>query len=241
MQGMNSRDFAGGLGYVGQEEVCHRANICLLLLAQDDSGGWRRCPLASLANRLYMYGVQASISQRRSTQQQEHTVAHYHDLIIFVFPFSFASADHEHDSGQSPYDGPSRSITPPVIGSAMPAIIAAAADAAAAEAAGSRSPGQLTPTHHSRSLSPGASHHGSLSPGRPQHSHHGSQSHLPPRVPMTPHSSGSLASASGSLASTGGSQQLLQQQQQQQADILAAQQQTEHDELAARLAALQSR
>ncbi|KAI3428197.1 hypothetical protein D9Q98_006577 [Chlorella vulgaris] len=186
VKGMNSRDFAGGLGYVGQEEVCHRANICLLLLAQDDS-------------------------------------------------------DHEHDSGQSPYDGPSRSITPPVIGSAMPAIIAAAADAAAAEAAGSRSPGQLTPTHHSRSLSPGASHHGSLSPGRPQHSHHGSQSHLPPRVPMTPHSSGSLASASGSLASTGGSQQLLQQQQQQQADILAAQQQTEHDELAARLAALQSR
>ena len=36
---MNSKEFAAGLGYMGQEEVCHRANICLLLISHDDSGG----------------------------------------------------------------------------------------------------------------------------------------------------------------------------------------------------------
>lgn len=39
LQGMNSKEFAAGLGYMGQEEVCHRANICLLLISHDDSGG----------------------------------------------------------------------------------------------------------------------------------------------------------------------------------------------------------
>lgn len=38
LQGMSSKEIAAGLGYVGQEEVCHRANICLLLQAHDDSG-----------------------------------------------------------------------------------------------------------------------------------------------------------------------------------------------------------
>jgi hypothetical protein len=35
---MSSKEFAAGLGYMGQEEVCHRANICLLLTPHDDSG-----------------------------------------------------------------------------------------------------------------------------------------------------------------------------------------------------------
>lgn len=42
LQGMNSKEFAAGLGYMGQEEVCHRANICLLLISHDDSGGLAR-------------------------------------------------------------------------------------------------------------------------------------------------------------------------------------------------------
>lgn len=30
LQGLNSKDFATELGYLGCEEICHRDNICLL-------------------------------------------------------------------------------------------------------------------------------------------------------------------------------------------------------------------
>lgn len=45
---MSSKEFAAGLGYMGQEEVCHRANICLLLIPHDDSGGWAALFLGAL-------------------------------------------------------------------------------------------------------------------------------------------------------------------------------------------------
>ena len=38
-QGLSSKEFAVALGYNGQEEICHRANICLLVAHHDDSGG----------------------------------------------------------------------------------------------------------------------------------------------------------------------------------------------------------
>ena len=36
---MGSKQFAGGLGYVGPEEVAHRNNICLLLHHDHDDSG----------------------------------------------------------------------------------------------------------------------------------------------------------------------------------------------------------
>ncbi|KAI7845040.1 hypothetical protein COHA_001406 [Chlorella ohadii] len=84
VKGMSSKEFAAGLGYMGQEEVCHRANICLLLSPHDDS-------------------------------------------------------DHDHTSEpHSPYDGPSRTPTPPLglAGQHAAAIAAAVAEVEAARAAG---------------------------------------------------------------------------------------------------------
>lgn len=37
LQGLSSKEFAVALGYNGQEEICHRANICLLVAHHDDS------------------------------------------------------------------------------------------------------------------------------------------------------------------------------------------------------------
>lgn len=37
VQGLSSKEFAVALGYNGQEEICHRANICLLVAHHDDS------------------------------------------------------------------------------------------------------------------------------------------------------------------------------------------------------------
>ncbi len=48
MQGLSSKEFAVALGYNGQEEICHRANICLLVSHHDDSdAGGRGMHLAA--------------------------------------------------------------------------------------------------------------------------------------------------------------------------------------------------
>ena len=202
---MSSKEFAAGLGYMGQEEVCHRANICLLLAHHDDSGGDTSGRCAGMWARRLRGGVQQGGWQAGSAalgcgfsptaaQAWPPTLRHRASPHL---PALRPDHDHEHASEpHSPYDGPSRSPTPPVVaGQHSAAIAAAVAEVEAARAAGQDA---------------------------------GIRFQLPPRPPHHTSSSGSMGGGGGSNHDAGHAPQ--------QAQHAAA-----ADDIAARLAVLQSR
>ncbi|KAL4443699.1 hypothetical protein ABPG75_011436 [Micractinium tetrahymenae] len=204
VQGLSSKEFAVALGYNGQEEICHRANICLLVAHHDDSDADR-------------------------------------------------DSEHEHEGSASPYDGPSRATTPTVASSSHAAAIAAAVEAADAAAAAGEDTARfhLPPRPHASSGSLGGLLH-----APPHHSSSSGSLGLAGALQPAPQhtaSSGSLGSAgsgSGHHASHHLRQAQHEQRQQdrqevktaaQQAQAAAQEEAEQMDELAARLAVLQSR
>ena len=119
---MGSKQFAGGLGYVGPEEVAHRNNICLLLHHDHDDSGAVRCG----AVRWRWVCTPACVVRAAAKLRRR-----------LICPFVCPAAEHDPDhEGGSPYNGAAY----PAVGAAD-----AAAEAAAAAAAEQRRQRQSPP------------------------------------------------------------------------------------------------